>query len=234
MRIINQGAFRLAALSLAVILLGACSSQGPVVRQQGNLAAIEKITILPFVNMSALHGANTGVRSPITGRVFVTGPVIDRGDQILTQLLVAHVRRDTDFTIMPSREATAIMDGLDQRQGREWSRRKLMARTGQRLGADAILVSHIYRLRQRTGGGAASESPSSIAFDIYLIDCRKESVLWSAFYDYTQQPLSENLGGIGNFFRRGGRWVTAEELATAAMDDIFKDFPRKQLAQSES
>lgn len=234
MRIINQEAFRLAAMALVVILLGACSSQGPIVLQKGNLAAIEKITILPFENMAELHGANTGVRSPITGRVFVTGPVIDRGDQILTELLVSHVQRDTDFTIMPSREATAVMDGLVQRQGREWPRRKLLARTGQRLGADAILVGHLYRLRQRTGGGAASEAPSSIAFDIYLIDCRKESVLWSAFYDYTQEALSENLAGIGNFFRRGGRWVTAEELATAAMDDIFKDFPRKQLAQTES
>jgi hypothetical protein len=39
--------------------------------------------------------------------------------------------------------------------------------------------------------------------------------------------LSENLGGIGNFFRRGGRWVTAEELASEALEDIFEDFPRK-------
>ncbi len=233
MRAEYEKSIRLAGLALVVILLAACSSQGPVVRQQGNMAAIEKIAILPFENMVALHGSNTGVRSPITGRVFVTGPVIDRGDQILTELLVSHVQRDTGFRIVPSREAAAIMDGLFQRQGQEWPQRRLIARTGQRLGADAILTGHVYRLRQRTGGGAASESPSSVAFDLYLIDCRKESVLWSAFYDYTQQALSENLGGIGNFFRRGGRWVTAEELATAAMDDIFKDFPRKQLAQSE-
>lgn len=234
MRFNNREAICLAGLALFVILLGACSSQGPVVRQQGNLAGIEKITILPFEDMVALHGANTGVRSPITGRVFVTGPVVDRADQMLTELLVSHVQRDTGFTTVPSREAAAIMDGLVLRQGREWPRRKLLARTGQRLGADAIIVGHVYRFRQRTGGGAASESPSSVAFDIYLIDCRQERVLWSAFYDYTQQALSENLGGIGNFFRRGGRWVTAEELAAAAMEDIFEDFPQRQIPKSET
>lgn len=227
MRFNNRGTIRLAGLALVTILLGACASQGPVVRQQGNLADIEKIAILPYENMAALHGSNTSVRSPITGRIFVTGPVLDRADQLLTDQLVSHLQRDTAFKIMPSRDAATIMDGLVERQGREWPRRKLLARTGQRLGVDAVIVGHVYRFRERSGGGMASESPSSVAFDIYLIDCQTERVLWSAFYDYTQQPLSENLGGIGNFFRRGGRWATAAQLAVEAMEDIFEDFPRR-------
>ncbi len=227
MRFDNRKNFQLAGFVLTIILLGACSSQGPVVKRQGEMSAIEKVTILPYQNMSALHGSGTSVRSPITGRVFVTGPVTEQADQFLTGQLVSHVRRDTSFEIVPSRDAGAIMDGFFERQGRDWPRRRLFARTGQRLGADAVIVGHVYRFRERTGGGAASESPSSVGFDLYLIDCRSERVLWSAFYDYTQQALSENLGGIGNFFRRGARWVTAEELATWAMEDIFDDFPRK-------
>ena len=65
-----------------------------------------------------------------------------------------------------------------------------------------------------------------------LIDCRQPRVLWSAVYDYTQQGLSDNLLGAGNFFRRGGRWVTAEELATAAVDHIFDDFRRRMPSQT--
>jgi len=45
--------------------------------------------------------------------------------------------------------------------------------------------------------------------------------------------LSDNLFGMGNFFRRGGRWVTAEELAAAAMDHIFDDFRRRMPLQPE-
>ena len=228
MKINNRGILRLAGLALVVFLLGACATQGPVVNKQGTLDAIQKVTILPYENMAALHGSGTSVRSPITGRAFVTGPVAARADQFLTGRLVSHVRRDTSFDIVPSRDAGAIMDGFFEHQGRDWPQRRLFARTGQRLGADAVMVGHVYRFRERTGGGAASESPSSVAFDLYLIDCRSERVLWSAFYDYTQQALSENLGGIRNFFRRGARWVTAEELATWAMEDIFNDFPRPQ------
>lgn len=93
--------------------------------------------------------------------------------------------------------------------------------------ADAIMVGHVYRFRERVGGGLSAESPASVAFDIYLIDCRQVTIPWSAFYDVTQEALSDNLGGFRDFFRRGGRWVTAEELATAAMDQIFEDFPRR-------
>ena len=224
----NWAIIRPAVLTLIIILLGACASQGPVVRHQGDLTTIEKVLILPYENMAAFHGSDTGVRSPISGRVFVTGPVAQSAEQFLTDQLVSHVQRDTDFKILPSRDATAILDNtLFDGQGRDRSRLKLLSQTGQRLGADAVMVGHVYRFRERVGGGLSAESPASVAFDIYLIDCRQERILWSAFYDYTQQTLSDNLGGLGNFFRRGGRWVSAEELATTAMESIFEDYPRR-------
>ncbi len=227
MPFINRAISYRLGLALMVIVVGACSSTGPVVRKQGELGDIQKIAILPYINMADLHGMNTGVRSPITGRVFVTGPVTDQADRFLTDQLISRVHKDTDMKTVPSRDADSILETLERVEGQKLSRRQQVARTGKRLGADGIILGHVYRFRERSGGGMASESPSSVAFDLYLIDCRQERVLWSAFYDYTQQPLSENLGGIGNFFRRGGRWVTAEELASKALEDIFEDFPRK-------
>ena len=227
MLFINRATICHLCLALMVIVVGACSSSGPVVRKQGELASIQKIAILPYINMADLHGLNTGVRSPITGRVFVTGPVTDQADRFLTDELISRVQRDTDMKTVPSRDAASILEMLARLEGQESNRRQQVARTGKRLGADGIILGHVYRFRERSGGGMASESPSSVAFDMYLIDCRQERVLWSAFYDYTQRPLSENLGGIGNFFRRGGRWATAEDLASKAMEDIFADFPRK-------
>ena len=228
MKSIHRRAIRHACrLAIVVILLSACSAPGPVVRKQGDLVDIQKVAILPYINMADLHGADTGVRSPITGRVFVTGPVTDQADRFLTEQLISRLQQDTDLKTVPSRDAESILDSLARVEGQSLSRRQQIARTGKRLGADGIMLGHVYRFRERSGGGMASESPSSVAFDLYLIDCRQERVLWSAFYDYTQQPLSENLGGLGNFFRRGGRWVTAEELASEALEDIFEDFPRQ-------
>lgn len=128
--------------------------------------------------MAALHGSDTGVRSPISGLVFVTGPVAHRAEQFLTDQLVSHVQRDTDFKILPARDAAAILDNaLVDGQGRDWSRLKLLSQTGQRLGADAVMVAHVYRFRERVGGGLSAELPASVAFDIYLIDCRQERIL---------------------------------------------------------
>jgi curli biogenesis system outer membrane secretion channel CsgG len=213
-------------LALVVILLGACASQGPTVQHQGDLTGIEKVAVLPYEKTAAPHGFGTGVRSPISGRVFVTGPVAHGAEQFLTDQLLSHVQRDTDFIILPARDAEAILNNtLADGQGRDWNRLNLLSQAGRQLGADAVMVGHVYRFRERVGGGLSVESPASVAFDIYLVDCQQERVLWSAFYDYTQQALSDNLGGLGKFLRRGGRWVTAEELATSAMDTVFEDFP---------
>ena len=215
-----------AILVLAAIFLTGCASQGPAVRLHGDLSSVEKIAILPFQNMSALHGTNTTVISTISGRTFITGPVADGADLLLNNLLITHVRRDTTFQTVPSRNAAAVLDELEKRQGHTRNRRQLLSQTGQQLGADAIMIGHLYCFRERVGQNVAAESGASAAFDIYLIDCRQDRLLWNAFYNYSQQALSDNLYDIRNFMRRGGRWVTAEELATAAMDQIFEDFPQ--------
>ena len=41
---------------------------------------------------------------------------------------------------------------------------------------------------------------------------------------YEKGAKAEDLRFIGTFFRRGGRWITAEEMAGDAMQDMFKEF----------
>jgi curli biogenesis system outer membrane secretion channel CsgG len=70
----------------------------------------------------------------------------------------------------------------------------------------------------------AAESAASVAFDLYLVDSRAQKVVWSAYFDETQQALTDDLLFMGTFFRRGARWITAEEMASEAMTDMFKGF----------
>jgi hypothetical protein len=226
----KRAAAGLAGLTLAVCFLGACAAQRPAVRYQGDLTPIETVVIVPFENLAERYEPDTGVRSPISGRVFVTGPATAAADRFLTDLLVSHVRRDTAFEILPTDDPAVNPNAFDEGRGRDAQRLERLSQNGRRLGADAVFAGHVYRFRERVGGGFSVESPASVAFEIYLIDCRQPRVLWSAVYDYTQQALSDNLFGLGNFWRRGGRWVTAAELATAAMEDIFDDFRRGKLS----
>ena len=223
----NTTTFRSAALILVVFVLGACAYQGgPVIRPQGDLTKIEKVAVLPYQNMTTIHGEDATIRSPITGRVFVTGPVANRADRFLTEQVVSRLRQDIAFETVPARNANGILNAVADGKGRAWNRTMQLAETGRQLGANAIMTGHVYRFRERVGTNFAANSPASVAFDLYIIDCQQESVLWYAFYNYTQQALNDNLGGMGSFIRRGGRWATAEELATFAIEDMFADLPR--------
>jgi hypothetical protein len=54
---------------------------------------------------------------------------------------------------------------------------------------------------------------------------RDEKMVWIGKFDETQQPLSENLLKMGSFVRRKGSWLTAEELSSVGLDEMFKRFP---------
>jgi hypothetical protein len=90
---------------------------------------------------------------------------------------------------------------------------------GEMVFADAIMVGRIERFRERIGDDWGVKSPASVAFVLDLIDVRRGDVIWSARFDETQKPLSENIFGLGDIGQRGVRWLTAEQLA---MDGVKK------------
>jgi hypothetical protein len=49
-------------------------------------------------------------------------------------------------------------------------------------------------------------------------------VIWSGHFDETQQALNENLFQLGKFIKRKARWVTAQEIAVSALENLFELF----------
>lgn len=204
--------------------LWACKSSGPVTHATGEFDGTGKVLVLPFQNMAWLHGADVDVSNPLTGKVFVTGPVSEGADRFLTDLLVDALQQQTAFQTIPSREAVAVMDALKSAGAYQQSPLKMLAQTGRMLNADMVIQGYLYRFKDRVGADYSAESAASVAFDVYLIDCVGQKLVWSGYFDQTQQALTDDLRYIGTFFRRGGRWITAEEMATTAMEDMFKEF----------
>lgn len=221
--------FRCFILKGALILvccagLWACKSSGPVIHTTGEFDGTGKVLVLPFQNMAWLHGTDVNVSNPLTGKVFMTGPVSEGADRFLTDLLVEALQQQTAFQTMPSREAVAVMDALKAAGDSQHSPLKMLAQAGRMLNADMVIQGYLYRFKDRVGANYSAESAASVAFDVYLIDCVEQKLVWSGYFDQTQQALTDDLRYISTFFRRGGRWVTAEEMATTAMDDMFKEF----------
>jgi hypothetical protein len=83
---------------------------------------------------------------------------------------------------------------------------------GEMVYADAVIVGRVERFRERIGNEWGAKSPASVAFVLNLIDIRRGDTVWSARFDETQKPLSENIFAIGQIGQRGIRWLSAEQL----------------------
>jgi len=195
-----------------------------VTQLSGTVTGTEKVLVLPFQNMAWLYGEDVSVRSPLTGQAFMTGPVAEGAELLLSDLLVDALRQQTAFQTVPSGDAPGVLNALKDTAEARRSPLKTLSQTGRMLNADLVFQGYLYRFKQRVGKDYAAESSASVAFDLYLIDSREQKVVWSAFFDETQQALTDDLRFIGTFFRRGGRWITAEEMAGEAMQNMFKEF----------
>ena len=83
---------------------------------------------------------------------------------------------------------------------------------GEMAYADAVMMSRIQRYRERVGNELGAKSPASVAFVLELVDVRRGDVIWSARFDETQKPLSENIFALGDIGQRGIKWLTADQL----------------------
>jgi hypothetical protein len=78
--------------------------------------------------------------------------------------------------------------------------------------ADAAIVGRVERYRERIGDEWGAKSPASVAFVVDLIDIRRGDIVWSARFDETQKPLTENIFALGDIGQRGIKWLNAEQL----------------------
>jgi hypothetical protein len=213
-----------ALILVSVIGLWACRSGGPVTQLSGEVTGQEKVLVLPFQNMAWLHGANVNVTSPLTGKVFMTGPASDDANRLLTDLLIDALRQQTDFQILPSRDASALMERLKSSGVQQRRPLDVLVQAGRLMKTELVVQGYLYRFEDRVGKDYSAESPASVAFEVHLINSDAQKLVWSGYFDQTQQALTDDLRYIGTFFRRGGRWVTAEDMTRTAMVDMFKEF----------
>ncbi|WP_320175959.1 hypothetical protein [Maridesulfovibrio sp.] len=93
-------------------------------------------------------------------------------------------------------------------------------KVGQCMSADYILVPQILFWQDLRGMQKADFNiqPASVIIDLYLIDVNNRRIIRRFHYDETQQTLMENVLEADTFFKRGGKWVTAMQLADEALE----------------
>jgi hypothetical protein len=99
----------------------------------------------------------------------------------------------------------------------------LAMEVGKNLNSDSVLIGNISTFREREGGELGITAPASVAFGVQLINPDTGERFWEAYYAETQETLLQNVTKIGKFFKRKGKWVTANQLAKEGVIEVVDD-----------
>lgn len=92
-----------------------------------------------------------------------------------------------------------------------------------KTSADILLIPQVLTWRDRQGSAAGVTEPAHVRLEFFLLNIKGGNIIGHSVYEVEQQGLTENLLNVGDFFKRQGKWVTAEELAREAMNKAVKD-----------
>jgi hypothetical protein len=211
----------------AVLFAGAgCSSGSLQVGDNPILSGNEKIAVMGF--SAALGEGETPqtVLDPLSGVVFSAGPVsLGVVDKMTEELYDRLVSRGGHELIAPADAVGAYSAIADRKMDLALLPAKMLQEVGRTLGADLILVGYIYRWRERKGTDYAADQAASVAFDLHLVRSLDGAVVWNGEFDKTQLSLSENVLDFWTFIKSGGRWMTAEKLASLGLKKLLDNMP---------
>ena len=96
---------------------------------------------------------------------------------------------------------------------------------GQKAGVDLLIVPMVIDWHERQGSGGGVTISAAVTIDMFLVDVRgKGNLLQRSFYSEKQTGLSNNLLELGTFVKRGGKWVTADQLTQEAIQKAIQEF----------
>lgn len=208
--------FTLLCLALAgSILLSGCATPRQPPMPVGNL----KLGVAYFTQPSTPSDM-------LAGYLVEDAPRIDQRVLVEMDALLATVLDAKSKNSFHSRESAlhcsqtvAAQDGRSNTQAalRTWSA------IGRCMGVDLLVVPQLFEYRERDGGALGASMPAHVVMNIFVLDVRNEVLISRSSFDQTQSALTSNLLEAGAFFRRGGRWITASQLAQEGMEKAVKE-----------
>jgi hypothetical protein len=206
--------FILILLLVLPVSVQSAEEDGQVVKR---LAVISFQALLP-------EGGSTIAVCPVCSGGYSSGKIEKGAEKTVEEGFIDKLRDFKEMQIIPTDKVAAVYN----RVSAEELKKPLLAvlkKVGAELQADVIAVGYIYRYTERVGYDFSAERPASVAFEIHLLNVKDGSTIWHGVFDKTQKSLMENVYQAPSFFKGGGKWLTASQLAKQGIDEIFKTFP---------
>lgn len=209
---------RFMVLTLVVsllILISACQRNAPSAPELPDLSIGVAGVMQPMGTTDLLAGFIP------EGRVLASPEAVTAFNDALMQKLKTQTRRN--YTFIPQ------AGGNDPTGRRSASRNGALAywtSVGKRMGVDLLIVPQLIDWREREGGSAGVTSSAAVNMDFFLIDVRGEEgeLLSRSHFREKQVGLADNLMNFNTFFKRGAKWLTAQDLAMEGVQKMIKEF----------
>jgi hypothetical protein len=181
------------------------------------------LAILPFFIQKGEDPAR-GAVCPVCKGLHQSGSVLPGSQNTMTRLLYEKMDVNGTFNIVPLEK---VQEALPQSKQDQFDQRPIPSSVlfGRELNVEFVFLGYLFRFEERVGSPLGVDKPASVGFDLHLVRVRDSKVVWTGKFDETQRPLSDDLLKIGSFFRRGAKWLTAEELASAGMGEVLRGLP---------
>ena len=214
----NRFLWILCALLSLLVLTGGCNrkpaSTADVPR---SLSHQYKIAVAPFTQPRDISQLIMGqLPQP---QALAARDVLIAQDRHLRDVLYTTTKRSYDF--MPR---TRPLPDLKRFHTSERPQAlPLWVEYARKTSADILFIPQVLTWRDRQGSAAGVTKPAHVRLEFFLLNIKEGNIIGHSVYEVEQQGLTENLLNVGDFFKRQGKWVTAEELAREAMIKAVKD-----------
>jgi hypothetical protein len=184
---------------------------------------VRKVVVLPFQRATQGDDEAMSAPCPLCGAMFRKGEIEAGAEAYLTGELMEWLKENTAYSLVPSGTAQGARSKLlseDPGVGEL----TLLLGIGKALHADGVVSGTIYRFEKRIGAAFSVERPASVAFGVHFVNVPEGRVSWVGHFDETQPSLSENVLRLPTFVKRGGRWLTAEQLASFGLRKMMAGY----------
>jgi TolB-like protein len=177
-----------------------------------SLPARARIAVLPVVAASVSSGEE-GLSQGVQ--------IAPGAAAVITRELYERLEQETDFQLVDRAKVEQALAASAEPPSTAAALQEL-ART---LGAEVVLQGVVTLYRERDGSHVSISHPAAVGLGLWLIDGRDGRLLWSGRYYEVQRSLSEEVRTLSLYWKRGARWLTAEELSSYAVAELVKTLP---------
>lgn len=208
--------YRLLFLSfLACTLLLAACQKRPAPRVASAPAYHQKIGVLGFTqpvsNSQLIRGTLPEDQGRITPDTLVALDRILRDDLTKTQRMYTYIPVD-HMVNATSYHESGRPQGLAY-----WTE------YANQHDIDLLFIPQILNWHQRQGSQAGVTNPAHVRAEFYLVNVKNGQIVKFVTFEEKQAGLVDNMLGMGDFLKRKGAWISAEELTQEAIVAAIKE-----------